>query len=131
MSKGYKVINPFKKERKLNEKYKVREYYDSPTLQHALDIRKNDFELVKACDEFFAWFPLNITCIGTTLELAKAIKHKKRIIVLTPRLHPFLYGNEVIDELYLTVEDFLKNKPFWKNINGHGTWVCCGRFKWG
>jgi hypothetical protein len=89
--RGYEVVNPFKTEDKLNTKYGVSNYYEKPSLEFATEIVERDYEMVEECDAYFGWYPKGVTMIGTPLELAHAVQHKKYIIVMCYKPQPFLW----------------------------------------
>ena len=106
--RGYKVINPFNEEHKLNEKYGVSNYYEDPTKEFAIDIVNKDYVMVKNCDEYFGWFPKDVTVIGTPLEFSWAKSMKKPTTVLCYKPQPFLWV--MADNFYVGYENFVKNK---------------------
>lgn len=108
--RGYEVVNPFKKEIDLNAKYGVNNYYENPTKEFAEDIVVSDYKLVADCDEYFGWFPKGVTMIGTPLELAYAMKHKKKITVLCYKAQPFLWYHANV--FYLGYDNFVKGERF-------------------
>lgn len=108
--RGYEVINPFKEEDRLNEKYGVDNYYENPTKEFAKDIVDKDYKMVESCDEYFGWFPKGVTMIGTPLELAWARDLKKKITVLCYKPQPFLWV--YADVFYLSYADFKEGKEF-------------------
>lgn len=109
--RDYEVINPFKQESKLNEKYGVDNYYESPTIEFARDIVDKDRMMVLECDEYFGWFPKGVTMIGTPIELMWARELKMKITCLCYKPQPFLWMYS--DVFYTSYKDFVTNKPFW------------------
>lgn len=105
---GYEVINPFKEEDKLNDKYGVDNYYEEPTIEFARDIVDKDYKMVQECDEYFGWFPKDVTVIGTPLELAWAKQMNKKITVLCYKPQPFLWV--FANKFYLGYDNFAKGK---------------------
>lgn len=105
---GYEVINPFKEEDKLNEKYGVDNYYENPTIEFAKDIVDKDRIMVENCDEYFGWFPKDVTMIGTPLELAWARQMGKKITVLCYKPQPFLWVFS--HQFYLGYDNFVNGK---------------------
>jgi len=93
----YEVIEPFEDEQVVLHKYGLKNYYDDPRKDVAQAIYNRDYNHVKSCDEIFAWFPEDIPCIGTAIELAWADFDGKYTYVLSPIKHPFL----------LTMADFI------------------------
>lgn len=113
MKRGYEVVNPFKgEESKLNEKYGVDNYYQKPSKEFAEEIVAKDKKSLKACDEYFGWFPKNITMIGTPIELTWAIKYGKKVTVLCYKPQPFLW--HYCDVFYLGYENFIKDNKFYE-----------------
>jgi len=110
--RGYDVVNPFKEENKLNEKYGVSNYYERPTFDFANDIVNKDYESVKECDEFFAWFPKDVTSIGTPIELVWASLMKKKITVLCYKPQPFLW--KLVDIFYIGYANFVNDIRFYE-----------------
>jgi len=110
--RNYKVINPFKEEDRLNEKYGVNHYYENPTYDFAKDIVDKDYDMVKHCHEYFGWFPKDITMIGTPIELVWAYNMHKKITVLCYKPQPFLWI--LADVFYIDYDAFVKDEPFWK-----------------
>jgi len=108
--RGYIVINPFKKEDKLNEKYGVDNYYEKPTKEFANDIVNKDYEMVIDCDEYFGWFPKGVTMIGTPIELVWAYTHGKKITVLCYKPQPFLWM--MADKFYIGYNNFVDDIEF-------------------
>ena len=108
-SRNYHVINPFIEENRLNKKYGVSNYYDSPSKSFIEEIVHNDYSLLKKCDEYFGWFPSKKDPIGTTFELCWAKMLNKNITVLCYKPHPFLlfFSNK----FYLGFEAFKKDLP--------------------
>ena len=106
---GYEVVNPFKEENKLNEKYGVDNYYENPTIEFATEIVDKDYIMVQECDEYFGWFPKDVAMIGTAIELAWAKAMDKKITVLCYKPQPFLLV--MADVFYLGYENFSDNKP--------------------
>jgi len=109
--RGYDVINPFKKEDRINKKYGVNNYYDNPTFEFAKEIIEKDYELVKECDEYFGWFPKDVTMIGTPLELSWANSLGKKITVLCYKPQPFLWMYS--DIFYIGYENFKNDVRFY------------------
>ena len=110
--KGFKVFNPFDEENALNVKYGVDNYYDNPTYEFAGEIVDKDFQRVDECDSLFAWIPKDITTIGTIREIDRALRDKKRVMVVCYKPNPFLRETD----LYLSIEDFLNDKQYiWKS----------------
>lgn len=108
--RGYEVVNPFERESKLNEKYGVNHYYESPTKSFAKDIVRLDKEAVKECDEYFGWFPKGVTMIGTPIELVWAYDFGKKITVICYKPQPFLWC--LADTFYIGYENFVKDIKF-------------------
>ena len=107
--RNYNVINPFKEENRLNEKYGVDNYYDNPTRLFAKDIVKKDWEMVYKCDEYFGFFPKGISVIGTPIELTWAVLLGKKITSLCYKPQPFLVMYS--DIFYTSYKSFIENKP--------------------
>lgn len=109
--KGYCVVNPFREEDVLREKYEVDEYYDSPSIEYANDIVNKAYKMVRNCDEYFGWFPKGIALIGTPIELNWAFLHGKKITVLSYKPHPFLWV--MSDRFYLGYANFKNDVRFY------------------
>jgi hypothetical protein len=109
-SRGYEVINPFEKEEALVEKYGVKNYYEKPTEEFAIEITVGDYYLVEICDEYFGWFPEKTPAIGTSLELARAERFDKKITAIYNKPHPFLWKH--CDVLYLGFKEFVDDDKF-------------------
>lgn len=109
--RGYDVKNPFEEgENELNEKYGVTTYYDKPSKKFAKEIVEKDEELVRKCDELFAWIPKGSTPIGTIFEISWAFELFKQITVLCYKPQPFFsYYSNI---LYISYKDFVENKPY-------------------
>jgi len=111
-SRGYEVVNPFDYEDAINKKYGVNAYSDNPTEPHANDIVEKDYELVKNCDELFAWFTRDTSMTGTPLEVCWAKNMGKKVTVLYYRKHPFIWSKRIgIYKLYISYQDFKNDKP--------------------
>ena len=108
--RGFVVINPFKEEDKLNEKYGVDNYYENPTEPFALDIVNKDWLAVSKCDAYFGWFPKDITMIGTSIELVWALLLGKETITLSYKPHPFLWMFS--NKFYTNYSKFVSDEPF-------------------
>lgn len=108
--RGYKVYNPFDNERKLLDKYNILSYYDNPTKEIASEIYKSDLNLVKKCDELFAWYPRDHIPIGTSIEVGWADCMKKPVTVIETQKHPFLLS--ISDKYYLGLKKFIVDKVF-------------------
>ena len=115
--RGYEVVNPFKKENKLNEKYGVENYYENPTRPFAKDIVNKDWYMVADCDSYFGWFPKDVTMIGTPIELTWALLLQKEIISLCYKPQPFLWL--MSNKLYIDYDNFVNDTPF---VNQETTW---------
>ena len=102
--RGYEVINPFEEEDRLNVKYGVNHYYEKPTFQFAKDIVDKDYEMVKNCDEYFGWFPKDVTMIGTPIEFMWAKNLGKKTTVLCYKPQPFLWV--LADRFYIGYNNF-------------------------
>lgn len=109
--RGYNVYNPFVEEDKLNEKYGTDNYYQKPSIEFAKDIVDKDHIAVKKTDEYFGWFPKNITMIGTPIELVWAFRMGKKTTVLCYKPQPFLWYYS--DVFFTDYKSFVENKPFW------------------
>ena len=107
--RDFLVIDPFVGEDTLCEKYGVKNYYENPCKDFAMDIKNRDFMHVALCDCFFAWIPKGVTIIGTMREFDFALEHSKYTIVLTYKPSPFL---EDADELYIDYNAFLNDEQF-------------------
>jgi len=111
-SRGYIVVNPFKEEDKLNEKYGVNNYYENPTYNFAKDIVDKDYQMVSDCDEYFGWFPKDVTMIGTPIELVWAHDLGKKITVLCYKPQPFLWM--MADVFYIRYRNFRDDIKFYE-----------------
>lgn len=111
-ARGYEVINPFKEEDHLNEKYGVDNYYENPTYEFADDIVDKDQKMVLDCDEYFGWFPKGIAMVGTPIELTWAYEDCKKITVVCYKPQPFLWIYS--DVFYLGLENFFNDNKFYE-----------------
>ena len=120
--RGYEIVNPFKEENKLNEKYGVDNYYEDPTKPFATDIVDKDWEMVEECDAYFGWFPKDVTMIGTPIELVWALLLNKEIISLCYKPQPFLWV--MCNKLYVDYDKFVSDIPF---VNQEDKWDLLGK----
>ena len=107
--RGYKVVNPFTEENRLNKKYGVENYYQNPCDEFSQDIVDKDWDMVVDCESYFGWFPKGVAMIGTPIELVWALLLGKEIITLTYKPHPFL--KMFSDTMYVSYNDFIEDKP--------------------
>lgn len=103
---GYEVIDPFEDEKVILHQHGVENYYDRPNKIMASQIYRRDHEHVMTCDELFAWFPKEVPCIGTAIELEWAYCANKYTYVFSPVKHPFLWS--MTDFLYTSWEQLKK-----------------------
>ena len=104
---GYEVIEPFEDEKIILHKHGLKSYYDNPRKDIAGEIFRRDFNHIMVCDELVAWFPREIPCIGTAIELLWAYNADKYTYVISPVRHPFLLS--MTDFIYPSIEEFRKS----------------------
>ena len=131
LSKWFKVIDPFKEEKELEQKYGS-SYYGlskeygktlNPELypvirEFSTEIVNKDFNQLMDCEAYFGWFPVDSPhrMIGTSIEVSWARRYERHpIIIIDNRFHPFLLC--YADVIFTDINHFAKNINKWMKDN--------------
>lgn len=113
IDRGFNVINPFKYEKAICDKYKTAKYLDNPSESFANEIADTCYRLVDESDEVFCWFPKGTPSIGTTMELDYAHVLGKKTTVLINIPHPLVIKKlRINDKLFLGYQSFVQGIEF-------------------